>query len=190
MARGFIKTKGFTKETVLKIAAIGVLTIVAATSPYFLHRIVEAYFNDRTKKAARARARKLRELEKYKLISFKELGNGTVRIELTHQGKQLVRQYNLEDMRLKKPKNWDRQWRILIYDIPIHQKQASNAFREKLRDLGLFPIQKSVWVSPYECLAEIEFLATVFDIDVDRCICCLTAKDVPRRKEITKFFGL
>lgn len=124
------------------------------------------------------------------MIGFKELGNGSVRIELTHQGKKLIRIYNLENIKIKTPKHWDGQWRILIYDIPARQKKASNAFREKVKQLGLYPIQKSVWGSPYECLPEIEFLATVFDIDIDRCICYFHAKNIPREKEITKFFGL
>jgi DNA-binding transcriptional regulator PaaX len=190
MARGFVRKNNLTKETLLKIAAIGALTLAVSTSPYFLHRLVNAYFKDKTGKARRARAKKLREMEKHKLINFKELGNGTVRIELSHKGKNLVRQYNLENMKLQKPKHWDGQWRIVIYDIPTHQKRASNAFRQKLRQLGLFPIQRSVWVSPYECLSEIEFLATVFDIDIDRCVCYFLAKNIPREKEIKEFFSL
>lgn len=189
MARGFLKSKSFTKDTLLTLATIGVVAI-AATSPYFLHRLAKAYFKDKTKKIIAARSRKLRELEKRKLIAFKELGGGTVQIELTHRGKHLVRLYTLEEMRLKKPPQWDGYWRVMIYDIPSSQRIASNAFREKLRDLGLFRLQRSVWVSPYECLGEIEFLATVFEINIDHCICYFKTKEVPHEKELRKFFDL
>lgn len=187
MPRGLVRKRGLTRDTLLLIASLGALTI-AATSPYFLHKIARQYFKERSRERIRARARKLRELEKRKLIRFKELGNGTVRIELTHQGKILVRQYNLEDIKLTKPARWDGQWRILIYDIPADQRRASNAFREKLKQLGLFPLQRSVWVSPYECLPEIEFLASVFEIDIDRCIYYFLAKNIPREEEVRKFF--
>jgi len=190
MPRGYLRKNNFTKDTLLRIAEVGVVTLAASTSPFVLHALVRAYFKDRSRKIARARAKKLRELEQHKLISFKELDNGAVRIELTHQGKNLIRTYNLEEMKLNIPKQWDGEWRILIYDIPTPQKKASNAFREKLKQLGLFAIQRSVWVSPYECLSEIEFLATVFDIDIDRCICYFHARNIPRENDIKKFFGL
>ena len=190
MARGLVRKDTLTKNTLLRIIALGAITIAASTSPYFLHYAAKTYFKDRAQKAIRARAKKLRELEKRKLISFKELGNGTVRIELAHHGKTLVRMYTLETMQLEKPKQWDRRWRILLYDIPAPQRRASNAFREKVRHLGLFPLQRSVWVSPYECLAEIEFLATIFEIDMDRCIGYFNSQNIPREKEVRKFFNV
>ena len=77
-----------------------------------------------------------------------------------------------------------------MYDIPVQQKRASNAFREKLKSLGLFPLQKSIWISPFDCLAELEFLATIFEINMDRCVYHFVAKEIPREKEIKKFFNL
>lgn len=190
MGRGFSKRTGLTRDTILKIAGLGIIIMAAATSPYFLHQVAKKYFGEKIQKAIRSRAKKLREMERRKLVAFKELGNGTVRIELTHKGKNLLRIYNLEDIAIKRPDRWDKQWRIIIYDIPTSQKQASNAFREKIKQLGLFPLQRSVWVYPYECLSEIEFLATIFDINIDDCICCLLVNKIPRENEIRKFFNL
>jgi DNA-binding transcriptional regulator PaaX len=164
--------------------------VVAASSPYFLHNVAKYFFNDKLPKMIRARARKLQELKKRKLVSFKQLAGGEVRIELTKDGKNLVRQYNLDTMQLKKPEKWDGRWRIIIYDIPQYKRQASNAFREKLRDLGLFKIQKSVWISAYDCLAELEFLCTVFDIDMDRCVHYFHTGEIPIAREVRKHFGL
>ncbi|MBI4087689.1 MAG: hypothetical protein HY434_02560 [Candidatus Liptonbacteria bacterium] len=191
MPRGFItKRDNLTKDTLVRLAKIGVIVIAASTSPYFLQRLVSRYFQDKIAKVARARAKKLRELEKRKLVSFKELGGGSVRIELTRLGKELVRIYDLENMTLKKPKSWDKKWRIIIYDIPVSQRRASQALSKKFRQLGLFPLQRSVWVSPHECLEEIEFIATVFEIDMDRCICYFRTRNIPREKEVRKFFGI
>ena len=66
MARGFVRKNNLTKDTLYMIAKIGVITI-AATSPYFLHYAAKIYFKDKIEKMIRARARKLRELEKRKL---------------------------------------------------------------------------------------------------------------------------
>lgn len=190
MARGILLKNNLTKDTLLKLAVFGLVTVAAATSPYFIHRIVKQYFKEKTKEMSVRRSRKLRELQKRKLIEFKELSDGTIKITLSHLGKNLVRQYKLEGMKIKKPKRWDGMWRVIIYDIPQKQRKASNAFRMKIRELGLYQLQKSVWVSPYECLAETEFLCSVFDINIDECIYYFKTKEIPQEKEIKKFFHI
>ena len=67
-------------------------------------------------------------------------------------------------MKIEKPKIWDGKWRIVIFDIPKHKKRARDALREKLKELGFYPFQKSVWVFPYPCEKEIQFLVELFDI--------------------------
>jgi DNA-binding transcriptional regulator PaaX len=188
MARGFLLKNNLTKDTLLRIALLGILTVAAVSSPYFLHIAVKGYFKEKTKEMAKKRARKLRELQKRRLIEFKEMSDGSVKIILTHLGKNLVRQYKLEEMKLVKPQKWDKKWRMIIYDIPHRHQKASNAFREKLKQLGLYQLQKSVWVSPYECLAEIEFLCSVFDIDINNHIYYFRTEEIPKEKEIKKFF--
>lgn len=180
----------FTLETLRKIAAVGLMTVAAGTSPFLLKHIVSAYFKERDKKVAQARAKKIRELEKRKLLEFKELGNGHIRITLTSKGRKLVETYNLETTRLKKPARWDGLWRVISYDIPSSHRRASDAFRRKIRSLGLFPLQRSIWVSPYDCLGEIEFLAAALEINSERSIIYFATKEIPREAEVKKFFHL
>jgi len=47
---------------------------------------------------------------------------------------------------IKKP--WDRQWRLVVFDIPEKERRTRDLIRNKLRELGLAPIQRSVWISP------------------------------------------
>jgi hypothetical protein len=190
MARGIILKNNFTKETLLKIAGFGAFMIMASFSPQFASQIVYQYFKDKSRELARKRARKIKELQKRKLIEFRELSNGKIRVVLSHRGKLLVRQYKLGELAIKRPPKWDRYWRIIIYDIPHAKRKASNAFREKLRSLGLYQLQKSVWVSPCECLPEIEFLCSVFDIDMDRYVFYFKTKEIPLEGLIKKFFEL
>ncbi len=179
-----------TKNTVLKIALGGAFILVSINSPYFLSQIAQNYFKEKNKRAIYARARKLKELEKKKIVSFKEIENGKVKIELTHKGKLFAREYNLDNLKLNKPKIWDRKWRIIMYDIPDYNKKARDAFRSRIKQLGLYPIQKSVWVSPYDCLPEIEFLCAVFDIDMNNHVYQFTTTEIPKEREIKKWFNL
>ncbi|MDD5547675.1 MAG: hypothetical protein PHN74_02140 [Candidatus Pacebacteria bacterium] len=190
MAKGFILKDNLTKDTLLKIASYGLMTLAASTSPFFLSNLIKTYFKDPNGKLAAKRARKLRELQRRKLIEIKEMDNGSVRVTLSQNGKDLVRQYNLQDMMLKKPKHWDGLWRIMTYDIPGSQRQASMALSRKIRSLGLYQLQKSVWVYPYDIIPEIEFLCAIFNIDIDDNICYFKASDIPREKEARKFFNI
>ena len=190
MARDFVRKNNLVKETLLALAAASVVVVIAALSPNFFSFVARDYFKDRNRKMVKARARRLKDLEKRKLIAFKELGGGKVRIELTKNGKRLIREYDLEDMELKIPQKWDGYWRVIIYDIPVHQRKASNAFRQKIRTLGLFQLQRSVWVCPYECLEELEFLSSIFEIDFDRCICYFKTREIPREDKIKNHFAL
>lgn len=190
MARGFLLKENLTKDTLLKIAALGFITVAALTSPYFLHAIARGYFKEKTNDAAQKRARKLRELQKRKLLEFKEIPDGSIKITLSHLGKNLIRQYKLEEMTLIKPKLWDKKWRLVTYDIPVSKNKASDSFRKKMKDLGLYQLQKSIWVSPYDCLEEMEFLCAIFDINIDEYVYYFKTSEIPKEKEIKKFFHL
>lgn len=184
------KRKNLSKDTILKIAMSGAFILVSATSPYFLNQISKNYFKEKDRKAIYARAKKLRELEKKKIVSFKESNSGKIKMELTHKGKLFVREYNLDNLKLNKPKIWDKKWRIIMYDIPDYNKKARDAFRFKIKQLGLYPLQKSVWILPYDCLPEIEFLCAVFDIDMNSYVYQFTTTEIPKEREIKKWFDL
>lgn len=178
------------KDTILKIAVGGAFVLVSITSPCFLHQIAKNYFKDKSKKDLYVRAKRLRELEKKKVISFKELGGGKIKIELTHKGKLLVREYSLDNLKLNKPKIWDKKWRVIMYDIPDYHKKARDAFRHKIREMGLYPIQKSVWVSPYDCMPEIEFLCAIFDININSHVYQIITTSIPGERAIKKWFDI
>ena len=65
-------------------------------------------------------------------------------------------------MKIKKPAKWDGEWRIVIFDIPEKFKQAREVLRIKLKELGFLELQKSVFILPYECEDEINFVIEVF----------------------------
>ncbi len=118
------------------------------------------------KKAYRQRERIRRAIERLKkkrlVITYKR-GEETV-VELTQVGKKRLLAYKLDDLELKRPRRWDKIWRFLIFDIPESRHRARNALTSVLHRLGFFNLQKSVWVTPYPCKDEIDFIAEVFDI--------------------------
>lgn len=83
-------------------------------------------------------------------------------ISLTPEGRKIAKKYQIDDLEIKKPRKWDKRWRILIFDINDKYKDKREALRGKLKELGLFMLQKSVWVCPYNFQKEIEILRTFF----------------------------
>lgn len=100
----------------------------------------------------------------------------------------------LIDLRLKKlaklkNKKWDGWWRLIIFDIPEERKFAREALRRRLKYFGFFPLQKSVFVFPYECEKEIVTLVNYFEIS-DYVEIPLARYLGSKEKRILKFFNL
>lgn len=108
--------------------------------------------------------RNLRELYNYGYVSWKEKSNGDCEVIITKKGISRIKLLNLDQLSVKKPSQWDGRWRIVFFDVPEKERKARNALREKLRDLGFYEMQKSVFTFPYECQNEINFVVSIFNI--------------------------
>ena len=51
-----------------------------------------------------------------------------------------------------------------MFDISQVRKANREAFRGKLRELGFRPLQKSIWIYPYDCRDETELLRDFFGL--------------------------
>lgn len=130
-------------------------------------------------------------LKKQKLIEITREGDEKFKVQLTNKGKKRVKEFSFEFLEIKKPVRWDKKWRVLIFDIPTKPKiynQARNALRAKIKELGFFQMQKSVWVYPYECEDEILFVAELFQ--VQKYIEILTVEKLLHEDIIKRAFRL
>lgn len=155
------------KEILLHLVATGGI-LITTTSPYFLLNIAKGIIKDKkylkNKLEERKIAKILDRLRRNKVIILKEEGE-KFKVELTEKGKRKVKEIKFKEMKIEKPKIWDGKWRIVIFDIPDkYKKTARDALREKLKELNFYLLQKSVWVIPYPCQKEIQFLCELFNI--------------------------
>ena len=156
----------FGKKLLLAFAIGGVLA-VALASPPAVKVVQELFFKDRKLQGDREKRRKLSQalyrLKQSRLVIAKEKENGTFVTELTEKGERKVREFQLENIIISKPKKWDGIWRIVIFDIP-KKVRSRNALRDRLKNLHFYQLQESVWVFPYPCFPEIEFLVELFNL--------------------------
>ncbi|MBI4065330.1 hypothetical protein HY409_03090 [Candidatus Gottesmanbacteria bacterium] len=106
----------------------------------------------------------LRRLEMQKLVK-RSIVDGQDVVTITKEGKTKILKYAIEHMEVKKPKGWDGKWRVVIYDIPARDRSIQWGIRDALKAMGFYQMQESVYLFPYSCYDEVEFLRSFYGID-------------------------
>ncbi len=99
-----------------------------------------------------------------KMISCKDNLDGTTSVILSEKGKNKALLFDIDKIKIKKQGKWDGLWRMVIFDIPENQKMSRDALVGKLKQLGFYSLQKSVFLYPYDCQDEIDFIIEVFKL--------------------------
>ena len=108
--------------------------------------------------------RSIRRLYQSQLVDFRDNKDGTASLVLTDKGKKRTLRHDIDNLKIKKPTHWDHLWRLVIFDIPEDNKKERDALVAKLKQLGFYPMQKCVFIYPYECKDEIDFIIEVFNL--------------------------
>lgn len=109
-------------------------------------------------------------------------------VKLTNKGLSRSSYAAWRNLKIHQQKRWDGLWRLVMFDIPEKNKQAREALRQKLNLMGFYQLQKSVFVTPYECRKEIYFLKEIFNIKDD--ILLVVAKSFDGEDVVNKHFEL
>lgn len=185
-------------KEVLTLLGLGVFlaaSIVIPTLPMAAKPIVDLYrrkqseekfklwnkFNQRRLKHL------LKRLYEQKVIEVKDTEEGT-QIKLTEKGRVKFLKFRLEEMMLEKPEKWDGRWRIIIYDIKKEKRIISEIFRSFLRKLKFLKLQKSVYLTPYPCKDEIEFLRQYYGLDKE--VLYLELRELENENVYKEYFNL
>ena len=100
-------------------------------------------------------------LKKQKLIRVYIEGKEKY-LELTPKGLARLRKYTIDQIEIERPKVWDRQWRIVIFDIPDRKRVFRDILRRKLERLCFILLQESVFIFPFECKREIDYICDYY----------------------------
>jgi len=108
---------------------------------------------------------------------------------LSAEGKKKASKYKIDELKIKKSQKWDRKWHVLIFDIEDKHKIKREALRGKLKQLGLYQLQKSVWVCPYEFKKEMQLLRDFFGLE-SKEMKVINAFEIEDDTSLRKFFNL
>jgi DNA-binding transcriptional regulator PaaX len=122
-----------------------------------------------------------------RLVSITEK-DGQQILTLSEDGRKRLLQFDLEKIVIKKPRKWDAYWRLVLFDIPEKRKVGREALRSKLKQLGFYQLQKSCFIHPFDCKAEIDFISEMFE--VSPYVNFILAKEIEGASQLMKYFDL
>ena len=161
-------TRNSRPHQILKYLAIGAgILVLSSVSPLSVasafNSILKNYFR-RKKFQKQIFFQDIKRLQTRKLVDSRELKDKNIEIRILKRGKNLVMKYNLDEIQLNKNIRWDGRWRLVMFDIPHSKRKARDELRQKLKELEFYHLQKSVFISPYPCENEIDFIGNVFNV--------------------------
>lgn len=130
----------------------------------------------------------IRKLYRSKFVWAKENKDGTSTLTITKKGKELALVYDIDNLTIKSMKKWDGKWRVLLSDIPEGRRKERDAVRLVLQRAGFLRYQKSVFVHPFECQNEIDFVVEFFNLRP--WVRVIVADSLDNELHLKKHFGL
>ena len=168
-----IKRNQAFSNKLLKVIVVGGVVTIAAINPFFGLLTAKVIEEELKKKKWKELRRGLYSLKRRGFIDVEQHAGGSYSVRATNVGKLQAEKYDLDNIFIKMPKRWDRQWRMVIFDIPAEKQKGRLALLAKLRKLGFIMLQKSIWAHPFECQDEVAVLARAFEVDkyVQHLVC-------------------
>lgn len=129
--------------------------------------------------------REVKRLHKKGYVALTKTEKGWL-VKILRKGRRRFKEIQMANLELPKQSKWDGMWRFFIFDIPEGIRSRRDSLREKLKSLGLHNIQRSVFVYPFDCRKELEFVANYYNLDKYTTYTEVSYTDIDQ--ELTTYF--
>ena len=163
----------------------GFIVPAVITSPFAGYIIVSGLVRHYFRKSDFHREAK--RLQKRGYVALTKTDKGLM-VKLLGRGRRKLTDIKFETLVLPKLKHWDGKWRLYSFDIPEEFKNARNMLRRKLKQMGCYNIQRSLFVYPYECREEMR--QTSVHYKVEKYTLYAEASQIDIDRELRKFFQI
>ncbi len=175
------------KIVLATVASVGLVSM-AVLAPNAVQCLEMFWGKDKRKYSPKYHVNKtISKLKQQGLIKF-ENKNGKSFVRLTQKGQERLLKYQLQELKIKKTKKWDKKWRVIIFDIKENKRYIRDGLRIELIRLGFVRLQNSVWVHPYKCDDVIAMFKAHFKIGKD--VLYMTVENIENDKWLKEEFGL
>jgi len=158
-------------EIALALIAVGGVITLSAVAPNIFIALDKLFFRKYPYKRFTRKERENRVgrvfyyLKEHKMIKLRKTGRD-FRIMLTSFGTKRVEKIDFDHLIITKPRKWDGMWWQVAADIPTKKyKRGADLLRDKLREMGFFSLQRTLWFYPYDPRSEIEWIVDNFGIE-------------------------
>ncbi len=186
-----VREKSFVSKVLKGMALTGAFLVAASNKRFWFNFYLNhnKEFNKfKNQKEKQKVYNALKYLKQKKLVDIIEKSNGIL-VKITTKGYELIEFYeSIEKMKIKKPQKWDRKFRLVIFDIPAKKQGARVALLQKLKEMGFYMLQKSIWAHPYDCVNEIATLRKLFEIEP--YVKIMTTQTIEEEYKLLKHFEL
>ena len=188
-----LKTAG---EVVLITAAVaGTLMLGAALPGIFkavsqLRRYKYQTYNSRRERLNQYEKAIRRSLYYYKSQNYIDLipmGEDFL-VKVRQKGRRFEKKFNFDTTAINFSGKWDRNWWLVLADIPIKHKYAADKFRKKLRQMRFYFLQRTVWIIPFDPRDEIDFVSSYLRIDQFVTVMKVSQLDPEDLTKVRKFY--
>ena len=180
---------GISKKILRTLLIIGSVSL-AMSSPRGIERFLKQLPKELRKLKREQLRRALYNLRDKNFIRLIHEKNDKITVELTENGRVITKEMDIDRIQLEKPEFWDEKWRLVVFDIPEKKKMARESLRMKLKDLGFRKFQHSIWVTPFSCEKEINFIKSVFNLSDYWIDVIITENLGVKEYQFRKYFNL
>ncbi len=188
LIKNLIENKGIqqTTKVIICILFVAGLLGIAVVAPNLFSGL--KFLKKNNKKISKREEMKFRntfyQLRKRDLVSF-ERGD---KAKLTPKGRREAFRILFENYKIQPQKKWDGTWKIVIFDVPNEKGRLRDILRQRLDTMGFFQMQKSVFVSPFQCKNELDAMCEVYGLwDY---INYFEALHIDNEGDLRQYFGL
>jgi len=175
--RFHISEEGLQKLTKVSEIALGIIgatgvLLLSAAAPNSLKILNSLPWAVKTYKSLNTKRRDQRKkitrafyyLKTRDLIEITPYGDNFI-MQIKEKGREKLHKINLKTLVFNKPSKWNKYWWLVMADIPTEMKSQADVFRKKIKELGMFTLQKSVWAYPYDVRDEVAFIGAYYGLD-------------------------
>ncbi len=156
-------------QVALAVSAVAGIALISVVAPNVLQLLKHIPNGRRLLGRGKDRNRKLSRafyyLKERGYADFVYETNG-LKMKLTQKGQKRIQALHFEKLAIPKAKSWDGRWWLVIADIPSKlYRSKADLFRKKIKQLGFYPLQRTVWFYPFDPRSEIAFISTHYGLD-------------------------
>jgi CRISPR-associated endonuclease Cas2 len=170
------------------ITLLGGVALGMSNSPRQYYRTLRTIRRDWKNVNQHSFNRSVGSLAREKFVLEKRLPDGSFELTLTKEGEKEAKRLSLlgSSIKFKKPKRWDKRWRLVIFDIPEKDREFRDILRGHLQELGFKKLQHSVFVSPYPFEKAISELTGLYS--AGKYVRVITAINIDNEKSLKNHF--